>query len=114
MSLWMRPSPVAPPIGELLAEHRLSEPGMTADSFFAIAELLGLDFEKVANATLLLDDGWVVDQRERLVIGAVRVAERHTSTFGMTNIEEIRQQVSTAYILRTPTTSCVSCGPIRT
>lgn len=89
-------SPVAPPIGDLLSQHKLSGPQMTADGFFKIVELIGLDLKQVTGTALLTDDGWVVDERNMSVTGAIRVAAKHTSTYGMTNVEEIRQELSTS------------------
>jgi len=89
-------APVAPPIGDLLSQHKLSGSRMTADGFFKIAELIGLDLKQVTGTALLIDDGWVIDERGKCVAEAIRVATKQTSTFGMTNVEEIRQELSTS------------------
>lgn len=88
-------SPVAPPIGAFLSEKGLTRTTMTGEAFLMMVEIVGLDLREITGTTLLIDDSWVVDERERSVTGALKVASRHTSAFGMTTVDEIRQELST-------------------
>lgn len=91
-------SPVPEPAGELLAPLGLAKPTLSGQSLLKVAELVALDMPTVLGTTLTVEDGWLLDVREREVLGAVQVAVRHTSKYGMTTVENIRQQLSTAAV----------------
>jgi len=88
-------SPVSDPVGVLLSEEGLAGPNVTSDSILKFVAILGIDINAMVGTDLKVVDGWQVDVREASVTRAVRVARKHTSTFGMTTVEDIRQELST-------------------
>lgn len=95
LKLLVEHSPVPQPVGALLAEAGLGSEGLTADSIVMFVRLLGVDVCELVGTDLKVVDGWMVDVREESITGAVRIASKHTSTFGMTTVEDIRQELST-------------------
>lgn len=87
-------SPVQDPVGVVLSQYSLSEHGLRAASVLNFVRLLGIDLTEWTGTTLRVADGWLVDSREETVLGAMRVASRHTSTYGMTTLEEVRLELS--------------------
>lgn len=89
-------SPLPEPVGETLAPLGLSKPTLPGVSLLKVVELVGLDVQAAVGTSLEVSDGWLLDVRERDVLGAVQVASRHTSKYGMTTVENIRQELSTS------------------
>lgn len=89
-------SPLADPIGTVTATLGLSRSTLTGASLLGFVNLLGTDVSHVTGTNLVLADGWIVDKREVKVVSAAKVVSKHTSTFGMTSLEDVRQEVSTA------------------
>ncbi len=90
-------SPVPEPVGALLAPMGLARPTMTGKGLLRIVDLLGEPITALIDTDLERRDGWLVDARERQVTAAVRMAERHTSKYGMTTVEDLRQDLSTTH-----------------
>ncbi|CAL8973737.1 RNA polymerase sigma factor RpoD [Cellulomonas sp. T2.31MG-18] len=87
-------SPVAEPVGRQLPAG-LATLDLTAAQVLKFVELLNVDVAAVTGTTLKVGGGWLVDEREALVTDAARVASKHTSKFGMTTAENVRQELST-------------------
>lgn len=90
-------SPVPEPVGALLAPMGLTRETMTGKGLLRIVEMLGDPITHLVGTDLERRDGWLVDVRERQVTAAVRMADRHTSKYGMTTVEDLRQDLSTAH-----------------
>lgn len=95
LELLVAQSPVADPIGVLLADGGLSEADLAADSLLTFVDLLGADLPALVGTEVKLVGGWLVDVREEALTAATRIASKHTSTFGMTTVEDVRQELST-------------------
>lgn len=89
-------SPVPEPVGETLAPLGLSRAQLSGASLLGVAELVGVNMLATLGTRLEAAPGWLLDERERDVLGAVQIASRHTSKYGMTTVENIRQELSSA------------------
>ncbi|MDM7990715.1 hypothetical protein [Arthrobacter sp. zg-Y877] len=88
-------SPVAAPrVGELLAPHGLSHFELRAEALLAMVQLTRTDVEAVTGATLEIRDGWLCDVSRTAALAAPSVVGKHTSKYGLTTVEEIRQELS--------------------
>lgn len=64
-------------------------------SLLSIIELVGSDVWDKVGTTLEISGDWLVDVRDKAVTDASRIAAKHTSRFGMTTLEDVRQALST-------------------
>lgn len=88
-------SPVlADNVTEVLSAHGLSSDPLSAESFMRLAEITGLDLQALLGTTLGIRRGWLVDLGSTDVTEAAVIAGKHTSKFGMTTAEEVRQALS--------------------
>lgn len=87
-------SPVPEPIGRSLAESGLTRPTLTGKAFLNILKLLGTSARELVGTDLVLVDDWLVEESEVPVMNAVSTAKKHTSSYGMTTLEEIRQSLA--------------------
>lgn len=88
-------SPVPEPIGRRLARSGLTRPTLTGKAFLNILKLIGTSPTDLVGTDLVLMDDWLVEESEVPVMKAVSMANRHTSSYGMTTVEEIRQALAT-------------------
>lgn len=88
-------SPVEEPIGVHLSALGLTRPTLSGEAFLNFFALLGTTPKELLGTDLLRVDGWLVKESEAQVVKAVAMANRHTSAYGMTTVEEIRQALST-------------------
>ncbi|MFJ2300075.1 hypothetical protein [Oerskovia paurometabola] len=88
-------SPVAEPIGRSLFQSGLTRPTLTGGAFLNFVELVGTTTQDLAGVELVRLDDWLVDAVELPVLAAFSTASRHTSKYGMTTVEEIRQTLAT-------------------
>lgn len=84
-------SPVPEPIGRRLARSGMTRPTLTGKGFLNILKLTGTSPTDLVGTHLVSMDGWLVEESEVPVMKAVSVANKHTSSYGMTTVEEIRQ-----------------------
>lgn len=87
-------SPVPEPIGRRLARSGMTRPTLTGKAFLNILKLIGTSPMDLVGADLVSIDNWLVEESEVPVMKAVSVANRHTSSYGMTTVEEIRQALA--------------------
>lgn len=90
-------SPVIEPIGRLGSESGLTRPTLTAKALLNFFKLIGTTPKELVGTNLLEVDGWLVEESEAGVMSALSMAKKHTSSHGMTTIEEIRQELSETY-----------------
>lgn len=90
-------SPVQEPIGELLSKSGLSRPNLTGASYLNMLFLVGITPKDLIGTDLMRRDGWVVEASEEPVMKALTLAKKHTSKYGMTTVEEIRQELATVH-----------------
>jgi len=90
-----RASPVAEPIGTFLAGLGLTRETLTGGALLNMMKMLGTTPRESIGTDLVPVDGWMVEEGEVPVMGALKVARKHTSAYGMTTIEEIRQELAT-------------------
>lgn len=90
-----RASPVAEPIGTFLAGLGLTRETLTGGALLNMMKMLGTTPRELIGTDLVPVDGWMVEEGEVPVMGALRVARKHTSAYGMTTVEEIRQELAT-------------------
>lgn len=90
-----RRSPVAEPIGHNLSQGGLTRPTLTGGAFLNFVELVGTTTKDLVGVELVRLDDWLVDAAELPVLAAVSTASRHTSKYGMTTVEELRQALAT-------------------
>lgn len=83
-------SPVAEPVGALLATFGLARPTLTGPALLNLLQLVG-----ISPGDLISVDGWLVTAADQPVLDAIKVARKHTSKFGLTTAEEIRQVLAT-------------------
>lgn len=76
-------------VGPLLAEAGLASPTMTPASLLAAADFGRLNVRAFAPKGLAVANGWVVTDSTAAAVGALRVAARHTSKFGLTTVREV-------------------------
>lgn len=88
-------SPVPEPIGRRLGRSGATRPGLTGKAFLNILELVGTSPTALVGTDLVRVDDWVVEESEVPVMKSVGVARKHTSKYGMTTVEEIRQELAT-------------------
>ncbi len=88
-------SPVAEPIGLTLSRAGLARADFTGEGLLNIFKLIGQSPRDVVGTDLVRVDDWLVEESEVPVMQSASVARRHTSSFGMTTAEEIRQALST-------------------
>lgn len=88
-------APVAEPIGAVLAPLGLSRPDLSGKTLLRVLALVGESALDLVGTDLEVKAGWLVDTLESHVTAAVRVAHRHTSSYGMTTVEDVRQGLST-------------------
>lgn len=88
-------SPVPEPIGQRLARTGLTRPTMTGEGFLNILKLLGTSPKELIGTDLVRVDDWLVEESEVPVTKSLSMAKRHTAKYGMTTVEEIRQELST-------------------
>jgi hypothetical protein len=90
-------SPVlAERVGQVLAPLGLSHPQMHGAALLAMAELVGIDVQTTTGTSLALEDGWLLDVRDRAAMTATALAARHTAKFGLTTVQEICQELSSS------------------
>jgi len=87
-------SPVLEPIGRRLARSGLSRQTLTGNGFLNILKLIGTSPKELIGTNLVVADGWLVEESDVPVMKSIAVAKRHTSAFGMTTVEEIRQALA--------------------
>lgn len=87
-------SPVPEPIGRRLSRSGLSRSTLTGKGFLNILRLVGTSPVELVGTDLVCIDGWLVEESEVPVMKAVSMANRHTSSYGMTTVEEIRQALA--------------------
>ena len=88
-------SPVPEPIGQQLAKSGMSRLGLTGEAFLNIVKLLGTSPTRLVGTDLVAVDQWLVEESDIPVMSALATASRHTSSYGMTTVEEIRQVLAT-------------------
>jgi hypothetical protein len=89
-------SPVPEPIGRRLARAGKSRTTLTGAGFLNMLKLLGTSPQELIGKGLIEVDGWLVEESEVDVMRAFQVAKKHTSAYGLTTVEEIRQALATA------------------
>lgn len=87
-------SPVPEPIGRRLARSGMTRPALTGKAFLNILKLIGTSPQELVGTDLVLIDDWLVEESEVPVMKAVSMANKHTSSYGMTTVEEIRQTLA--------------------
>lgn len=87
-------SPVPEPIGRRLARSGITRPTLTGKAFLNILRLFGSSPIDLVGTDLVSVDDWFVEESEVRVMKAVAMAKKHTSTYGMTTVEEVRQALS--------------------
>lgn len=88
-------SPVPEPIGRQFAKSGICRVTLTGEGFLNILKLLGTSPAQLVGTDLVAIDEWLVEESEVQVMRALAMASRHTSSYGMTTVEEIRQLLST-------------------
>lgn len=89
-------SPVPEPIGRRLARTGRTRTTLTGEGFLNILGMIGTSPEDLVGTGLVCVDGWLVEESEVPVMRSISMARKHTSTYGMTTVEEIRQALATA------------------
>lgn len=89
-------SPVAEPVGVRLAHSGRTRATLTGAGLLNILSLLGTSPRKLVGTDLVCVDGWLVEESEVPLTKSISMASRHTSAYGMTTVEEIRQSLATA------------------
>jgi hypothetical protein len=89
-------SPVPEPVGRLLAAYGLTRPTLTGRAFLNILRLTGTSPARLVGTDLVSVDNWLVTESQARVMKAVSIANRHTSSYGMTTVEEIRQALASS------------------
>ncbi len=84
-------SPVSEPIGRRLATSGMTRPTLTGKAFLNILKLIGTSPRSLVGTDLVRVGEWLVEESEVPVMKAVFMANKHTSSYGMTTVEEIRQ-----------------------
>ena len=88
-------SPVPDPIGRRLARTGLTRTTLTGAGFLNILKLVGTSPRELVGTDLVMVDEWMVRESEVPVMKALPTARKHTSSYGMTTVEEIRQALAT-------------------
>ncbi|MFI1997012.1 hypothetical protein [Actinoplanes sp. NPDC020271] len=87
-------SPVPEPVGGMLARLGMTRPTLTGKAFLNILKLTGTSATTLVGTDLVRVDDWLVEESEVPVMKAVFMANKHTSAYGMTTPEEIRQALA--------------------
>lgn len=87
-------SPVREPIGERLGRNGHARPSLTGAGYLNVLKLLGTSPRELIGTDLVRVDDWLVEESEAPVMKAVQTAGKHTSAFGMTTVEEVRQALA--------------------
>lgn len=87
-------SPMPEPIGRRLARLGITRPTLTGKAFLNILKLIGTSPTDLVGTDLVPVDDWLVEESEVPVMKAVSLAKKHTSSYGMTTVEEIRQALA--------------------
>ena len=87
-------SPVPEPIGRQLAALGMTRPTLTGKAFLNIIKLIGTSPTDLVGRDLVRVDDWLVEESEVPVMKAAAMANKHTSSYGMTTVEEIRQALA--------------------
>lgn len=88
-------SPVPEPIGQRLARSGKTSSTLTGAGFLNILRTLGTSPLELIGKDLRQVDDWLVEGAEVPVMRSVAMASKHTSAYGMTTVEEIRQALAT-------------------
>jgi hypothetical protein len=88
-------SPAAEPIGRLLSRSDLTRPTLTGNAFLNFLNLIGTTPTALVGTDLVRVEGWIVEESDMTVMAALPMAKKHTTRYGMTTIEEIRQAIAT-------------------
>lgn len=88
-------SPVPEPIGRRLARTGRTRTTLTGAGLLSILKLLDTSPRALIGADLVVVDDWLVEESEAPVMRALELARKHTSKYGLTTVEEIRQAVAT-------------------
>lgn len=87
-------SPVPEPIGRRLARSGMTRNTLTGKAFLNILKLTGTSPSELVGTDLVRVDDWLVELSDVPVMKAVSMAKKHTSSYGMTTVEEIRQALA--------------------
>lgn len=87
-------SPALEPVGRLLDGTGLSRPTLTGPGFLNLLNLVGTSPKELVGTDLVPVEGWLVEESEVPVMRSVPTARKHTSKYGMTTVEEIRQDLA--------------------
>lgn len=87
-------SPVPEPVGRRLARSGMTRPTLTGRAFLNILKMTGTSPKDLVGTGLVSMEDWLVEESEVPVMRAVSVANKHTSSYGMTTVEEIRQALA--------------------
>lgn len=90
-------SPIPEPIGRRLARSGMTRPTLTGKGFLNILKLIGTSPTDLVGTDLVRIDNWLVEESEVPVMKAVFIANKHTSAYGMTTVEEIRQALASPH-----------------
>lgn len=88
-------SPVPEPIGRRLARTGRTRTTLTGAGFLSLVKLLGTSPRALIGVDLVEVDDWLVEKSEAPVMKALSVAKKHTSKYGLTTVDEIRQALAT-------------------
>lgn len=91
----VRHSPVPEPIGQLLSQSGWTRPTLTGAALLNVLSLVGTTPADLVGTDLVRVGDWLVEESEVPVMRAMSMAKKHTSKFGMTTVEEIRQELAT-------------------
>lgn len=84
-------SPVPEPIGQRLSGATRST--LTGPGFLSILKLLGTSPAELIGKDLICVDDWLVEESEVPVMRSASLANKQTSAYGMTTVEEIREAI---------------------
>lgn len=87
-------SPVPEPVGRQLAQLGMTRPTLTGKGLLNVLKLIGASPKDLVGTDLVLMEDWLVEAAEVALMKAVSIANKHTSSFGMTTAEEIRQALA--------------------
>lgn len=89
-------SPVPEPIGVRLARGGRARTSLTGAGYLNVLKIFGTSPKELIGTDLVRVDSWLVEESEVPMMKAVQTASKHTSAFGMTTVEEIRQALATS------------------
>jgi hypothetical protein len=93
--LLVKRSPTAEPVGTLLDRAGLSRPTLTGPGLLNLLKLAGTSPQELVGTDLVPVEDWLVEESEVPVMRSVLTVRKHTSKYGMTTVEEIRQDIAT-------------------